>query len=43
GFDILIMHARNPVIEFYKKCGYTIVGEEFFEVGIAHHKMQKQL
>ncbi|MBD0277817.1 MAG: GNAT family N-acetyltransferase [Flavisolibacter sp.] len=43
GFDILIMHARNPVIEFYKKCGYTIAGEEFFEVGIAHHKMQKQL
>lgn len=43
GFSILMMHARNPVIEFYKKCGYEIEGEEFFEVGIGHHKMQKTL
>jgi predicted GNAT family N-acyltransferase len=42
-FSLLIMHARNPVIEFYKKCGYEIEGEEFFEVGIGHHKMQKRL
>ena len=43
GFTILMMHARNPVIAFYKKCGYEIYGEEFFEVGMGHHKMQKQL
>jgi len=43
GFALLIMHARNPVIDFYKKCGYEISGAEFFEVGIGHHKMQKQL
>jgi predicted GNAT family N-acyltransferase len=43
NFSLLMMHARNPVIEFYKKCGYEIEGEEFFEVGIGHHKMQKQL
>jgi len=42
-FSLLMMHARNPVIEFYKKCGYEIEGEEFFEVGIGHHKMQKRL
>ena len=42
-FSILMMHARNTVIEFYKKSGYQITGEQFFEVGIAHHKMQKQL
>lgn len=42
-FSLLMMHARNAVIEFYKKCGYEIDGEEFFEVGIGHHKMQKQL
>ena len=43
GFTILMMHARNPVVEFYEKCGYQIAGEEFFEVGIGHHKMQKNL
>lgn len=43
NFSLLIMHARNPVIEFYKKCGYEIEGKEFFEVGIGHHKMQKLL
>ena len=42
-FSILMMHARDPVITFYKKCGYEIEGEQFFEVGIGHHKMQKQL
>ena len=42
-FEFLMMHARDPVIDFYKKCGYDIVGEQFFEVGIGHHKMRKQL
>lgn len=43
NFSILMMHARDPVIEFYKKSGYQIAGEQFFEVGMGHHKMQKQL
>jgi predicted GNAT family N-acyltransferase len=43
GFTELIMHARNPVIDFYAKSGYTIEGPEFFEVGIGHHKMKKEL
>lgn len=43
GYKILMMHARNPVIDFYKKSGYSIVGDEFFEVGIGHHRMQKDL
>ena len=43
GFTILMMHARNPVVEFYEKCGYQIAGKEIFEVGIGHHKMQKNL
>jgi predicted GNAT family N-acyltransferase len=38
-----MMHAREPVIDFYKKCGYAIEGDQFFEVGMAHHKMIKQL
>jgi N-acetylglutamate synthase-like GNAT family acetyltransferase len=43
GFTTLMMHARNPVIGFYRKCGYEIAGEEFFEVGIGHHRMEKKL
>jgi GNAT superfamily N-acetyltransferase len=43
GFSLLTMNARNPVIGFYTKCGYEITGGEFYEVGIAHHKMQKKL
>lgn len=42
-YSLLMMHARDPVIDFYKKCGYEIAGDQFFEVGIPHHKMQKQL
>jgi GNAT superfamily N-acetyltransferase len=42
-FHILMMHARDPVIGFYEKCGYSIVGEQFSEVGMGHHKMEKQL
>ena len=43
SYTTLMMHARNGVIEFYKKNGYHISGSEFFEVGIGHHKMQKQI
>ena len=43
NYSVLMMHARDPVIDFYKKCGYNIVGEQFFEVGIGHHKMEKRL
>lgn len=42
-YSILMMHARNEVILFYEKCGYSIEGKEFMEVGIAHHQMLKQL
>ena len=43
GYSLLMMHARNPVIGFYEKCGYCIEGEEFFEVGMGHHRMQKRI
>jgi N-acetylglutamate synthase-like GNAT family acetyltransferase len=43
GYSTIIMHARDPVIEFYKKCGYSIAGEQFFEVGIGHHRMEKTI
>jgi len=37
------LNARKTAVEFYKKNDYYIVGELFFEVGIEHYKMQKQL
>jgi predicted GNAT family N-acyltransferase len=43
GYRLLMMHARDVVIPFYEKCGYTIAGEQFFEVGIPHHRMEKEL
>ena len=43
GYSVLMMHARDPVLEFYKKSGYKIVGEQFFEVGMGHHRMEKKL
>ena len=43
GYHTLVMHARDTVLPFYEKCGYKIAGEQFFEVGIGHHKMQKEL
>lgn len=43
NFKILMMHARDPVVEFYRKCGYTVEGEPFQEVGMGHRTMQKEL
>jgi predicted GNAT family N-acyltransferase len=43
GFTVLMMHARDKVLPFYLKCGYSINGMPFSEVGIPHHKMQKDL
>lgn len=43
GYKKIMMHARDAVLDFYKKCGYSIVGKQFFEVGIGHHKMEKEL
>jgi GNAT superfamily N-acetyltransferase len=43
NYASLVMHARDPVLDFYKKCGYSIDGEQFFEVGMGHHKMRKDL
>ena len=43
NYKILMMHARDTAIDFYKKCGYEITGDLFFEVGIGHHQMRKLL
>jgi predicted GNAT family N-acyltransferase len=43
GFRKLMMHARDTAIGFYEKQGYKVKGEQFFEVTIPHHVMEKQL
>ena len=43
GFDLITLHARREVTEFYSKLGYTQIGEPFTEVGIPHITMQKAL
>lgn len=43
GYKFLMMHARNTAIGFYEKFGYKVKGEEFIEVGVPHHVMEKML
>lgn len=43
GFRKLIMHARDTAIGFYERCGYRVTGEQFTEVTIPHHVMEKDL
>ncbi|MEP6674716.1 MAG: GNAT family N-acetyltransferase [Ferruginibacter sp.] len=42
GFRCLTMHARNTAIGFYEKFGYKKKGEEFIEVNVPHHVMEKK-
>lgn len=43
GYTSLMMHARNTAIGFYEKFGYKVTGEEFIEVNIPHHVMEKRI
>lgn len=43
GCRLVSLHARFNVVDFYKKLGYTTVGEAFEEIGILHYKMEKVL
>jgi predicted GNAT family N-acyltransferase len=43
GYKNLVMHARNTAMGFYEKLGYKIKGDEFIEVNVPHHLMEKQL
>jgi predicted GNAT family N-acyltransferase len=43
GYKKLIMHARDTAIGFYEKQGYKQLGDQFIEVSIPHHLMEKLL
>lgn len=43
NYRYIYLHARKEAIDFYKKHGYTIEGDEFVEVGIPHFEMLKQI
>jgi predicted GNAT family N-acyltransferase len=41
GFQIFVLHARMSAHGFYLNMGYSIIGDEFQEVGLPHYKMSK--
>ncbi|MDH6307866.1 putative GNAT family N-acyltransferase [Dysgonomonas sp. PFB1-18] len=43
NFEYLYLHARKVAVDFYRKHGYTIEGDQFTEVGIPHYEMIKRL
>lgn len=43
GYNKITMHARDTAIGFYEKAGYKITGDEFTELNIPHHIMEKTL
>lgn len=43
GIRVLSLHAREPVIGFYERCGYHAEGPVFEEIGIPHRLMRLDL
>ena len=43
GYKRIELHARQEAVQFYLHQDYEIVGEPFFEVGILHRKMVKNI
>ena len=43
GYRYIIMHARDTAIGFYEKFGYQLKGDQFTEVNLPHHIMEKEL
>jgi predicted GNAT family N-acyltransferase len=43
GYRRIIMHARDSAIGFYEKFGYKVKGEQFTEVNLPHHVMEKAI
>lgn len=43
NYKVIMMHARSTAIDFYKKLDYSIIGDEFIEIGIPHYIMEKNI
>lgn len=43
GFTAIILHARAVAVEFYRRLGYAVEGEQFIEVSIPHFMMRKAI
>jgi len=43
SIQLLFLEARLEAVEFYRRCGYRRVGDEFFHVTIPHVRMEKSL
>ena len=41
GLTHLVLHARASAVGFYERLGYTVTGEEFIDVTVAHFRMVK--
>jgi len=41
GYKSLELDARSSAVGFYRKLGYTVVGDEFIEVTVPHFRMVK--
>ena len=39
----IMLHARETAVDFYKKAGYQVFGDMFYEVSIPHFNMEKQI
>jgi len=39
----VVLHAQYIVIPFYEACGYSTRGSPFWEAGIKHIKMERQI
>jgi len=39
----VVLHAQYPVVAFYRLCGFEESGLPFWEAGIKHVKMQREL
>jgi predicted GNAT family N-acyltransferase len=42
-YSEMFLHAREEAVKFYLSMDYQVVSDVFFEVGIPHYKMHKEL
>lgn len=42
-YKFIFLHARATAVGFYQKLGFEVIGDEYFEVGLPHFNMEKQL